>query len=385
MSIIDRYIARQFLINTLVLLVILACFVVAIDVSLNLDRFITIADEMSSVEGARPDIEPTALRTGLITIFLIADFWWPKLLQLYNYLIGIVLVGAMGFTCAQLVKNRELVAVLAAGQSLQRIAKPILVVALLFTGVQLANQELALPQVAPLVTRDHGDAGRRLLGTTQLPLTRDGLGRYWFATKFDADRGTLADVSVWERNDRGLATRQISASAAQWREGGWDLVDGVADPRLVVEGMAASPTPIDRIETDLDPVAIKMRRYAGFSQALSWRQLGQMIAISRQIDPDSPQGDAERQSLQRVRFGRLSVMASNILALVVTLPFFLTRVPKPMVVQSIKCAPIAIVALMGGVVGAALPVPGVPAAISAFLPVMVLLPIALAQVSTVRT
>ena len=78
-------------------------------------------------------------------------------------------------------------------------------------------------------------------------------------------------------------------------------------------------------------------------------------------------------------------MASNILALVVTLPFFLTRVPKPMVVQSIKCAPIAIVALMGGVVGAALPVPGVPAAISAFLPVMVLLPIALAQVSTVRT
>lgn len=381
LNILDRYIARQFLVNTLVLLVILCCFVVAIDVSLNIDRFITVAEDMARAENA----EPTGLRTGLITVFLVSDFWWPKLLQLYNYLIGIVLVGAMGFTCAQLVRHRELVAVLASGQSLHRVARPVLLVALGFTVVQAVNQELAMPRVAPLVTRDHGDAGRRLLGSTELPLTRDGLGRYWFASTFDADRGVLEDLSVWERNERGLATRRITAETARWRDGGWDLTGGMSDPRLTPSGAAAVPTPVTRIETDLDPTAIRMRRYAGFSQALSWAQIGQMIAISRQIDPSSPQGRAEREALQRIRFGRLSVMASNVLALVVTLPFFLTRVPRNMALQSLKCAPVAIVALMGGVVGASLPVPGVPAAISAFLPVMILLPVAIAQASAVKT
>ena len=381
MSILDRYIARQFLINTAVLLVILACFVVAIDVSLNIDRFITIAEDMARAE----QTDPTPLRTGIITVFLITDFWWPKLLQLFNYLIGIVLVGAMGFTCAQLVRHRELVAVLASGQSLQRVARPILLVALGFTLLQVVNQELAMPRVAPLVTRDHGDAGRRLLGQSVLPLTRDGLGRYWYAQSFDADRGQLEGLSVWERNDRGLAIRRISAQTAHWRDGGWDLTEGVAEPRLPTEGAAIRSQPVQRIETDLDPTAITMRRYAGFSQALSWAQIGQMIRVSREIDPSSPQGRAEREALQRIRFGRLSVMASNLLALIVALPFFLTRVPKSMVPQSLKCAPVAIVALMGGVVGASLPVPGVPAAISAFLPVLILLPVAVARASAVRT
>ena len=76
MSLIDRYIARQYLINVAVLLVILFCFVVAIDVALNLDRFVRVAEEL-----ARQDTDdPSRVRVGLIAGFLIADLWWPRLL-----------------------------------------------------------------------------------------------------------------------------------------------------------------------------------------------------------------------------------------------------------------------------------------------------------------
>ena len=40
-----------------------------------------------------------------------------------------------------------------------------------------------------------------------------------------------------------------------------------------------------------------------------------------------------------------------------------------MVIQSLKCAPIATGAVMGGVLGAAAPIPGLPAAFAVFLPV----------------
>ena len=102
MPLIDRSIAREYLINALTLLVVLLSFIVAIDVSLNIGRFAKAAEEVASQGG-----EPAGLiRRGLVTVWLIGDFWWPKLLQLYNYLLGIVLVGARGFSCSQLVRRR---------------------------------------------------------------------------------------------------------------------------------------------------------------------------------------------------------------------------------------------------------------------------------------
>src|SRR5690606_13293541 len=122
MNLIDRYIARQYLTNIAALLVILSCFVVAIDVSLNLPRYWNQAVEMCRQSPATD----TTLRRLILTPLLIMDLWWPRLLALFNFLLGLVLVGAMGFTCTQLVRHRELVAVLTAGQSLFRIARPIL-------------------------------------------------------------------------------------------------------------------------------------------------------------------------------------------------------------------------------------------------------------------
>jgi len=52
MTILDRYIARQFLFNTVVLMLLLFAFVVTIDVALNLDRFVATGEPHDA--GAEP-------------------------------------------------------------------------------------------------------------------------------------------------------------------------------------------------------------------------------------------------------------------------------------------------------------------------------------------
>lgn len=376
----DRYIARQYLINVAALLVILFSFVITIDVSLNFDRFSTAAIEFlrEGKPGEQPAeaASPGLVRQGLTIIFLVLDLWWPRLLQLFNYLLGVVLIGGMGFTCAQLVRHRELVAVLASGVSLRRIARPILMVAVFLVGLQALNQELILPRIAPLLTRDHGDAGKRGLGADRVRLIKDSRNRLFYARMFDADDEVLRDLYVWELDQQGIAQDRVFAPRAEWDGKAWILENGVRESRA---GNFRPPQGVERIETNIDPAALRMQRYAGFVQSLSWQQLSQMLARTERAD------ERTRDRLTRVQFGRVSVMMSNLLALLVALPFFLRREPVNMLTQSLKCAPLTVLALVGGVLGASAALPGVPAALGVFVPVMVLIPLSIASVSGVKT
>lgn len=382
MSILDRYIARQYLFNIAALFVILFCMVVAIDASWNAGRYLGKAAELAADEGH----EGSGVRRAAIAVLLVTDLWWPRLLQLFNYMNGLVLVGAMGFTCTQLVRHRELVAVLASGQSLVRIARPFLIVALGFLGLQALNQELVLPRIAPLLVRDHGDAGRRGLGASSIPLTPDGRGRLWYASTFDADAGTLRNVYIWERDASGVAVRRVHAPAAEWSDGGWTLADATVEARRT-EGAGAEPGAPRalRIETDLDPTAMTMRRFEGFSQNLSWAQATRMLERINRLGLATEEARESAQRLERIRFGRVSIMACNLLTLAICLPFFLTRAPQNMLIPSLKAAPLAIVALVGAVLGVSTPVPGLPAAVAVFIPALVLLPVTIAMASTIKT
>ncbi len=374
MTILDRYIARQYLFNVFALLVILFSFVLIIDVSLNMDRFLRLADRLASSETGDG---PSTIRRWVVTILLIVDFWWPKLLQLYNFLIGMVLVGAMGFTFSQMTRNREFVAMMAAGVGLQRVMRPVLVIALFFTGLQLVNMELIIPKIAPLLVRDHGEAGTRELGSAAVPLTLDGSGRLFRAASFDADTDTLEGVYILERDENGKASRAITAKSATYRDGGWDLIAG--QEQIRGSDTLEPPTPIDRIESSLDPNELRMNRYESYSQALSFAQVSAMLDRKTLTDP------AKRARYTRIKWGRFAVMISSLLALIIAMPFYITREPKNMVIQSLKCAPVAIIALIGGILGASASIPGLPPALAVFIPVMLLSVIAVAQVSSMKT
>lgn len=374
MTLLDRYIAKQYLFNIIALTVILFSFVVVIDASLNIDEFLQRAGALAQQRGEEA---PGAVRRWIVTLLLVFDFWWPKLLQLYSFLIGMILVGAMGFTFSQLSRNREFIAMMAAGVGLHRVMKPIIVVAGFFMVLQIVNTEILIPRIAPLLVRDHDDIGSRSLGSAVVPLTLDGSGRLFRAANFHADTNTLDGVYILERDENGKATRAITAQSAIYNDGGWDLTQGKARERG-----AATPkpeVPIDRIETSLDPNTLRMNRYESYAQSLSFMQVAQMLDRPTLTDP------AKRNRYSRIKWGRFAIMLSAMLALVISMPYFITREPRNMVMQSIKCAPIAIVALIGGVLGASATIPGLPAAIGVFIPVMILSVVAVAQTSAIKT
>lgn len=374
MTLLDRYIAKQYLINVIALMLILFSFVVMIDASLNIDRFMQMADRIGTPQGGDA---PGVLRRWLVTLLLIGDFWWPKLLQLFNFLIGMILVGAMGFTFAQMSRNRELIAVMAAGVGLHRVMKPVLTVALFFMLLQGLNSELLIPRLAPLLVRGHDEIGTRALGSAAVPLTLDGSGRLFRAASFDADNGIMVGVYILERDENGKASRAITAARAVYREHGWDLTDGIARQRGTTTPQ--TPTPITRIESSLDPNELRMNRYESYAQSLSFAQVSQMLARPTLIDP------AKRARYARIKWGRFAMMISSLLALTIAMPYYITREPKNMLTQSLKCAPIAIIALIGGVIGASAVIPGLPASVGVFIPVMILSIVAMAQISALKT
>lgn len=374
MTILDRYIARQYLFNVFALLVIMFSFVIVIDVSLNMDRFLRLADQLAVQDSGDA---PSTIRRWIVTTLLIFDLWWPKLLQLYNFLVGMILVGAMGFTFSQMTKHREFVAMMAAGVGLHRVVRPVIIIAVGFTALQLINMELVIPKIAPLLVRDHGEAGTRQLGAASVPLTLDGSGRLFRAASFDADTETLTGVYILERDDQGKASRAITAKSATFNNAGWDLTGGLVQSRGTATIEPA--VPIQRIESSLDPNELRMNRYESYSQALSFSQVSAMLNRESLTDP------VKRARYTRIKWGRFAVMISSLLALIIAMPFYITREPKNMVIQSLKCAPIAIIALIGGVLGASASIPGVPPAIGVFIPVMLLSVIAVAQVSSMKT
>ncbi|MEM7754932.1 MAG: LptF/LptG family permease [Planctomycetota bacterium] len=385
MSLLDRYIARQYLTNVIVLLVILFCFVVAVDVSINLSRFAKIADRL----GAQGEVPPDGIRKALVTVLVIFDLWWPRLLQLFNFLLGIILVGAMGFTCSQLVRNREFIAMLSAGQSLHRVARPLLIVAGGLTIVQAVNQELIVPRIAPLLVREHNQAGSRDLSSAEVPLIADGSGRVLRAASFDPASGALTDLFVIERDGQGRATRVIRADGATYDEDAklWQLDNGRSEPRGLITdpsapgqpGTIAQQVPVETLTTSIDPTRLRMERFRSYQNALSFSQVSAMLARKDLLDDD------DRAQLERIRWGRFAVLISNFLSLIIVMPFFVTRVPENMVLQSLKCAPIAVVSLMGGVLGASAELPGLPPALGVFVPTLILIPVGIATLTSVRT
>ncbi len=386
----DRYIARQYAANVLALLLLLFSFVVAIDAILNVDAFLKQAEDT---------LGPGAglIRTWAVAGLLVADLWWPRLLQLYSFVIGLVLVGAMGFTFTQLVRHREMVAMLAGGVSLFRAARPVLVVALVMTVLNVINQEVVLshPRIAPLLTRQQGDAGRRDWSEFRVALTSDGGGagaRVFMASRFDPVTNTLEDLNVWERDEQGRGKRFIVAERATWTpEPGPDGLPGrwvLVRPRMTSLRMAPAGSPQEfvpdaggvpgSIRTALDPATLLFKRYAAFSQSLSWKQIGGMLESPR-LKPEM------RDRLQRTRWGRVSTILCAFLSLLITMPFFLVREPTNMLVQSLKCAPVGIISLLGGVFWTAVEFPGLPPGFAVFLPVFLLIAIAIAVLSSLRT
>lgn len=384
MGVLDRYVGRQFAINVLALLALLMGFVVLVDVSLKADEYLRVGSQAATATGEAVKVD--GLRRFLVAFLSVIEIWGPKLLQLYNFIIGMVLIGAMGFTFAQLVRHRELVAMMASGIPLWRVARPVMLITAVALVLQIANQELVIPRLAPLLVRDVGDVGKREFDRFAVRLLPDGQGRVLMARSFDPGTQKLEDVYVLERDATGRAIGRITATSATWTGQSWKLADGIRrslllrEQTLTPQGQTTLARPIATLTSSIDPSAVLASHYRTYGQTLSWRQIASALSL-----PSLP--DQTRTELIRTAWARGATIVGTLLSMLIAMPFFLTREPRNMVLQSLKAAPVAIGCIVAGVLGAAAPVPTelLPPALAAVLPVLAMLPVAIVQITSIRS
>jgi lipopolysaccharide export system permease protein len=378
----------MFLVNAGLLLAFLTLVIVAVDFSLNFDEYVKIAKAALALRGGVEDVG--VVQTGLLSIWLVLDLWWPRFFLLVGFLLGPVLVGALGFTCAQLVKGREVVAMVAAGLPLWRIARPMLLATIGVLCLQIVNRELILPKLAPLLTRDKQEAGKNTMGVMS-DFSVDAQGRLIYARQANLDTNTIDGLWVWERDDAGLMRRRITASKAVWRDGAWQLTDGVAVGRSFGEetrdagpGARLPQEPVAVLRTENDPTSLRLRRFEGMASNLSTGQLTQLVTRYRS-QPPSPMLTRRVEGLERLRWGRYAGLFCTFLTVVMCVPFFLMKEPANILHQSLRAAPVGMVAFALTLLGVTVAIPGLPAQVSVLVPAMLLVPGAILAYGAVRS
>ena len=374
MTRIDRHVAIRMLGNFVLLFLLLYLFAVVIDVMLNLDAFSDAASR------SLPD-DAGALSRIFSTVMLALGYQLPQLFQFYAWLWGILVIGATAFTIAQMSRHRELVALLASGWNLQRVTVPILVVTGGLGVVQILNQELVLPRMAPLLLRTHEQAGQAGVRSFSIPITVETKRRLLQASDYDPIEERQLQPNINERTVDGLAVRRIRADRADWNPASdsWVLQNGIVTSLERTDGevaRAARPETIESVETDLSPRRLLMRRHGALAGMLSVAQINVLLD-----GPETRESDALRRSL----WSRFVIIGVNILILLIALPFFLDRYPVGLVQRSVICAGVVLPLYITAAAFMLVPIPGLSPMVSAFIPLVLLLPIGLARFAWMRT
>lgn len=387
MKTLDRYIIRQFLTNFAILFMVVVGLIVLLDLIINFDEFVQ----------AGQKLEGGWMTRAVGVARIAAGFYGPMLFLFYDYLVGLLPLGAAAFTLAGLIRHRELLAMLAGGVSMHRIAMPILALGFAANVLMLVNQEVILPHFADELNRSHSDLKELETGhQIELRFVPDGNGALFTAAGFDEQTHEIHDLTILQRKPMqsgqyGRAERRITAEQAEWDadRGGWRLTDGLAVDRRMARGdddpaaRARSPEPVRFVKSDLDPTTLLFREQSRYSQLLSFRQLGRLMGKPEIVD---------LARLQRIRHSRLSMFVINLTILAMGLPFFMLRVPQNLLIPAVKAAALCIGAWGSAFVafqiapGASAMLPaGWGAIVIAWAPVVLYVPLAVYLMESVET
>lgn len=307
MKILDCYIAKSFLIGYGISFSVLIGLRVIIDLFVNFDEF---AERAQS--GAWSVVRNIITYYGLnVTLY-------------FRDIAGVIIVVAAAFSLGKMVRNNELVAMIASGVSAKRIVTPLLVLALLFTGLAVADQELLIPSISDKLARNADETGTK--GSYAIWFMTDANGSLICSLRYDVESQSLyrptiitrratSNPVVWE------VTGRISADLATYNDqtGRWDLVNGLA----IGTDSTAAPEPVASYQADdLLPKGIAIRRKSAYNTFLSSRQLTALAAQQTKIKDMA-------QLLSQKHF-RITDPIINLTMLMVSLPVLVCRDPRTM-------------------------------------------------------
>ncbi len=384
MRILDRYIARIFVLNYAILFVVIIGLIILLDLITNFDEFVQYAQ---TVEGDSWHLFKRTIRS-------MWRYYTPMIFLMFAYLGGLLPIAAAAFTLATLNRKRELTAILASGISMQRVAMPLFVLGFVTTMAMVVNQELVLPNLADRLSMKHRDIKHGRVSSFEKFYIRDTDGSLWSTSKFDPEHDTMEDINILQREKAGdyhfgRAHTRIVAEGASWDDErkGWILKNAIIEKRRDTqdERSESAPAALGRnavkeyfIASQLDPVTIKMRYRSGFRELQSIRQIQEMI--------ENQEGVVDTASLKRIIHSRFSMPVVNMLILIIGVPFFLIRAPGNLMIPAVKMAGVAVGVWATASVMVRI-TPGTllsPAAV-AWLPIAILVPVAYWRMDTIQS
>ncbi len=306
MKILDRYIAKSFLTGYAIAFCVLIGLRIIIDLFVNLDEFTEHAD-----------------LGALAVIKNILSFYALNSMLYFRDFAGMITVVAAAFSLGKMVRSNELVAVMASGISLKRVIGPIVILALLLTGLLVVDQEFLIPPLADRLVRGQDAVPGQ--ESYDVWFISDGRGSLICSQRFDVKTSTLhkptiitrrktAKLGIWQVTGRISAERAVYNNKAAR----WDLING----RFIEIGPTKAVQPIAFYTTDITPKDIPVRRKARHKTLLSSHQLA-VLATQRTKIKDLAQ-------LYSQKHFRITEPIINLVMLMVCLPILVCRDPKSM-------------------------------------------------------
>jgi len=248
---IDRYIGRAQFHSFLVVFVSLAGLYFVFDAFTNMEEFITHSAETGSL--AR----------------VLASYYGCRLIWFFDATSPVVSLASAMFALSWLERHNELTALLAAGVTRWRIARPVLLFAAVVSLVAATNRELVIPRIREAFARN----AQNLDGNAVQPFE----SRYDHRTDI-LFRGRGARVAGRRIESPSLLMPpqlseygpQITAAFAEWKAATADhpsgyVLSGVAEP-VDIDGLPS-------LESAVGPVVVTR-------QAASWLEPGQCFVVS---------------------------------------------------------------------------------------------------------
>jgi lipopolysaccharide export system permease protein len=315
MRTLDRYVAKNFVISYVIAFGVLIGLRIIIDLFVSLDEFTEHAD-----------LGTSAVLKNIFTYYALNSTLY------FRDFAGMITVVAAAFSLGKMVRCNELVAMMASGVSLKRVIGPILVLALLLTGLLVVDQELIIPKLADKLARSQDDIPGQ--ESYSVWFMSDGKSSLICSPRFDVETSTLhkptiiirsriPETTFWD------VTGQISADKAVYNTetGEWDLYSRNAETGewlsyglFMEKDSEKSAEKISSYATDVTPRDIPVKRKSEHKTLLGWRELAALAAQGAKIK--------DRRQLYSQKYFRVTEPIINLAMLMVCLPILVCRDPK---------------------------------------------------------
>ena len=382
MKILDKYVAKNFLIGYVIVLMVMMGLIIVVDLFVNLDEFAEPPKHISQ-EGEVITVEDGPIQV-LSRIFI---FYTAQSALYFRECAGFITVTAAVFSLGRMTKNNELIAIMASGVSLKRVIAPIIILSTLLTGLLIIDQELIIPRLANKLVRTHDS----ITGSQAYSVwfMEDSKGSRICTGHYDEGTATMTDLAIiirekisakkWKTKGRIKADRAVY----DYQNKGWRLKNGRYDEissDIQNNEMQFKPEPRTFYISDLTPEIVPLKRQESFLELLSLKQLSALEKGARTKD---------LASLIAQKQNRITDPIINIIMLLVALPVLVCRDPKSMKTAILKsflitasCFAVTFICKM---VATEVIFNQIRPEIWAWLPVMIFLPIAFIEIDSMRT